>query len=254
VSANLQSATKLLITEVITNPTLTVIPIDQLVSLAHDHGCQLLIDNTFASAYCLKPLSLGADIVVHSATKYLSGHNDVSAGVIISNKATIHRTRAIVVTLGCNLGPFEAWLAHRGLKTFALRMNQHCRNALAVAQFFQHHEKVVEVFYPGIPNHPSHGTATRLLGDRFGGMVSFRVKDDILAIDRMIEALQLIRLAPSLAGVGSTLSHPLKTSHRAWTDEKQHRFGISMGLLRLSVGIEDVEDIIADLEVGLGML
>jgi cystathionine beta-lyase/cystathionine gamma-synthase len=250
----IQSNTTVLITEVVTNPLLTVISIPDLAKLAHHYNCKLIVDNTFTSPYIIQPLLVGADIVINSATKYLNGHNDVTAGVVVADSQTIQRTREIVVTMGCSLGAFEAWLAHRGLKTFALRMKQHCHNGAAIAEFLAAHPKVEKVYYPGLSTHDTYEWAKLLLNGRYGGMISFKVADDSRVIDRFIEALQLIKLAPSLAGVGTTLSHPMKTSHRAWGKDKQEEWGITMGLLRMSIGIEDTEDIISDLAQALEVL
>lgn len=251
VKNSIQSNTKVFLTEVLTNPLLTVIDMRQIAKLAHSHGCKLIVDNTFTSPYLIQPLKWGADMVIHSATKYINGHNDMTGGVVIADKKTIARTREIVVTMGCSLGAFEAWLAQRGAKTFALRMRQHCENGARVAEFLESHPKVERVYYPGLPAHPTYSIASELLNGRFGGMISFKVADRLESIDAFIQSLQLINLAPSLAGVATTLSHPLKTSHRAWDKEKQEHWGITLGLLRLSVGIEDPEDIIQDLKRGL---
>ncbi|MBP1934050.1 trans-sulfuration enzyme family protein [Ammoniphilus resinae] len=254
VESAIQPNTKAFVTEVVANPLLTVMDIGALADLAHAHQCQLIVDSTFTSPYVIRPLEFGADIVVHSATKYLNGHNDVTAGVVISDQGKINRTREIIVRMGCNLGPFEAWLALRGIKTFALRMKQHCENGMKIAQFLAQHPKIEKVYYPGLPTHPTFAVAEKLLDGRYGGMVSFKVVDDKEKINRFIRTLESINLAPSLAGVASTLSHPMMTSHRAWSPEKQQTWGITMGLLRLSVGIEDAEDIIADLEQALEQL
>lgn len=251
VRESIQSNTKVFITEVVTNPLLTVIDIRQIAELAHSRGCKLIVDNTFTSPYLIQPLKWGADMVVHSATKYINGHNDMTGGVVISGKDAIRRTREIVVTMGCSLGAFEAWLAQRGAKTFSLRMKQHCENGMKVAEFLQSHPKVERVYYPGLSTHPTYPIGCALLNDRFGGMISFKVADDLERVDAFFQSLNMINLAPSLAGVATTLSHPLKTSHRAWDKEKQKHWGITMGLLRLSVGIEDPEDIIQDLNKGL---
>lgn len=250
----IRAHTKVFLTEVVTNPLLTVINLPMLAELAHAHSCKLIVDNTFTSPYIVQPLQQGADIVVHSATKYLNGHNDVTAGVVVSDQTTIRRTRELVVTMGCSLGAFEAWLALRGLKTFALRMRQHCENGAKVAEFLQQHPKVEQVYYPGLSTHSTYAVAVSLLDQRFGGMVSFKVVDDEQRINTLIRSLEMINLAPSLAGVATTLSHPLKTSHRAWSSEKQQQWGITMGLLRLSVGIEDAGDIIQDLNRALAVI
>jgi cystathionine beta-lyase/cystathionine gamma-synthase len=254
VREGIRANTSVLLTEVVTNPLLTVIDIPTLAKLAHDHGAKLVVDNTFTSPYVIKPLDFGADIVIHSATKYLNGHNDVTAGVVLADEKTIQRTREVVVTMGCNLGPFEAWLVQRGLKTFGLRLRQHCENGLKVAQFLSNHPKIEKVYYPGLPTHPTYSVGQAILAGNYGGMVSFKITDDLERINSFLRALRWLDIAPSLAGVATTLSHPLKTSHRAWSPEKQQEWGITMGLLRLSVGVEDVEDIIEELGQALEKL
>ncbi len=251
VREGIRSNTKVLLTEVVTNPLLTVMDIPALSKLAHDGGMKLVVDSTFTSPYVIKPLNFGADIVIHSATKYLNGHNDVTAGVVLSDEQTIQRAREIIVTMGSTLGPFECWLALRGLKTFGLRLRQHCENGLKVAEFLFQHPKVEKVYYPGLPTHPTYSVGRAILHGNYGGMVTFKITDELDRINKFLRALNWIKIAPSLAGVATTISHPLKTSHRAWSSEKQQKWGITMGLLRLSVGIEEPEDIINQLEEAL---
>lgn len=254
IETGIHSNTKLLVAEVMTNPLLTVVDIEMAGRVAHAHGAKLLVDNTFTSPYVIKPLLKGADMVVHSATKYLNGHNDVTAGVVIGRKDDLAVTRQKMITTGCNLGPFEAWLVMRGIKTFALRMRQHSANALQVAAFLDSHPAVQKVYHPSLATHETHEVAKRLQLNGFGGMMSFRITDEVKDINRFFRALEMIVIAPSLAGVATTLSSPLLTSHRALTPERQRELGITNGLLRLSVGIEDAADIIADLQQGLDQL
>ncbi|MFT9846732.1 trans-sulfuration enzyme family protein [Aneurinibacillus sp. REN35] len=248
------SATRLLLTEVITNPLISVIDIPMVADIAHRHGAKLVVDNTFTSPYVVQPLPMGADLVVHSATKYLNGHNDVTAGVVVGPSDIIEVTRQRMVLTGCSLGPFEAWLAQRGMKTFALRMRQHLANAEKVAAYLDSHPAIQTVYHPSLLTHETAAVARRIGLHGSGAMMSFRVTDDIKKLDAFFHALQFITIAPSLAGVATTLSHPLKTSHRSLSKERQQALGISMGLLRLSVGIEEAEDIIEDLEKGLHFL
>lgn len=240
--------TKLLLAETISNPMMTVMDLAQLAQVCQRKGLKLVVDNTFASPILTRPLELGADLVIHSVTKYLSGHSDVTAGVVIS-KAEADSTRAaqIMRTWGLNLSPFESWLGARGLKTLKLRMREHSSNAQAVAEFLEQHPKVQAVFYPGLFNHPQHAMAKQQGNGLCGGMLSFRIADDAEAVNRFMHALTHIPFAPSLAGVTTSLSYPLGTSHRGLTKEQQEKMGITVGLIRLSVGIEEAEELIADL-------
>ncbi|WP_027414949.1 trans-sulfuration enzyme family protein [Aneurinibacillus terranovensis] len=250
----LQPSTKLLVTEVITNPLISVIDIPMVTAIAHERGAKVLVDNTFTSPYVVRPLELGADLVIHSATKYLNGHNDVTAGVVVGPTETIAITRQRMVLMGCCLGPFEAWLVQRGIKTFALRMRQHSANADNVAAFLAGHPTVQKVYHPSLTTHETYPVARKMELNGNGAMISFRLCEDTELLNQFFRALNMITIAPSLAGVATTLSHPLKTSHRALSYERQQELGITMGLLRLSVGIEEAEDIITDLEKGLRVL
>jgi cystathionine beta-lyase/cystathionine gamma-synthase len=251
---HVQSCTKLLLAETMSNPLLQVLDLRRLAEECHRHEVKLLVDNTFASPILTRPLELGADMVMHSVTKYLSGHSDVTAGVVIARQEQYVRAKQIMVNYGLNLSPFESWLAARGLKTLRLRMKQHSANALHLAHFLSQHPKVQQAYYPGLPGHPQHALAQEQGGGLFGGMLSFRIADDPEVVNKFMQSLQHIPFAPSLAGVATTLSHPLKTSHRALSVEKQQRLGITMGLIRLSVGIEEPEELIEDLRQALEQL
>ncbi|WP_242927630.1 trans-sulfuration enzyme family protein [Pontibacter vulgaris] len=243
-----QPNTKLLLGETMSNPLLQVLDIKKLALETKQHGIKLVIDNTFASPVITKPLALGADMSVHSVTKYLSGHSDVTAGVLVCGaEEDYKRSRQIAITYGLNLSPFESWLAARGLKTLKLRIRQHAANALAIAHFLEEHPKVSKVWYPGLAQHPQHQLAQEQGNGLFGGMLSFRIADDTEAVNRFMQALESIPFAPSLAGVSTSLSYPLGTSHRSLSGEQQQKMGITVGVIRLSVGIEDVEELIADL-------
>ena len=194
-------------------------------------------------------------MVIHSVTKYLSGHSDVTAGVVIAATAEdSERSRQIMKVYGLNLSPFESWLAARGLKTLRLRMRQHCANAMAVAAFLQQHPKVEQVWYPGLEQHPQHALAKEQGAGLFGGMLSFRIQNDLETVNAFMQALQHIPFAPSLAGVSTSISHPLRTSHRGLSPEKQQKIGITLGVIRLSVGIEETEELLADLEQALNQI
>ncbi len=249
-----EPATKLVLAETLSNPLLTVLDGPRLAEACRTHGIQLLIDNTFASPILSQPLSWGADMVWHSATKYLSGHSDVTAGVVVAREEVlVKRLRQVGTNLGLTLAPMEAWLTSRSLHTLRLRVRQHSENALVVAQFLAAHPAVSTVYYPGLPTHEGHAlAAAQLTGGRFGGMLSFRLKDDSReAADRFFQRTQRFPLAPSLAGVASSSSYPLLTSHRAMPDERRRRLGITPGLVRVSVGVEEVGELVGDLGYSL---
>ena len=239
--------------EAVSNPLIKVANIPALVRLAHEVGAALLVDASFASPYLLRPLAHGADYSIHSATKYLSGHGDVMAGVVSCSAERAHDLRERQKLLGANLGPQEAWLALRGLKTLPLRMRQHCANAQVVAQWLAQHPLVERVNYPGLPEHPQHALAARLFEGRgFGGMMSFVLRGaGQPEVFRFMEALQLVLPATTLGDVYSLTLYPAHSSHRALKPEVRRALGISEGLVRLSVGIEEAQDIIADLAQAL---
>ena len=250
--AYLQQNTKAMLAETISNPLLTVLDISRLVGICKQHEVKLIIDNTFASPVITRPLDLGADLVMHSVTKYLAGHSDVTAGVIIAKgEETAKRIRQIVMYYGLNLSPFDSWLAARGLKTLRLRIKQHSANGLELARFLKQHPKVSAVFYPGLESHPQHDLARSQGKGLFGGMLSFKISDDLDKVNAFMRALPSIPFAPSLAGVTTSISHPLKTSHRSFSPEQQQKLGITLGLIRLSVGIEEAADLLQELETAL---
>ncbi|WP_266204348.1 trans-sulfuration enzyme family protein [Pontibacter kalidii] len=244
--------TRLMLAETMSNPLLQVLDIAKLVEETRKQSIKLVIDNTFATPILTKPLALGTDLVIHSVTKYLSGHSDVTAGVVVCRKQEdLQRVQTVMRTYGLNLSPFEGWLAARGLKTLRLRMKQHCSNALQIAQYLQQHPKVEKVWYPGLEEHPQHELARQQGQGLFGGMLSFRIKDEAAAVNRFMQALPSIPFAPSLAGVNTSISHPLGTSHRSLSPEQQLKLGITVGVIRFSVGIEEPEELIAELETAL---
>ncbi|OGD21075.1 MAG: cystathionine gamma-synthase [Candidatus Aminicenantes bacterium RBG_16_63_16] len=241
------------VAEIISNPLLKVADVPALAELAHRYGAQCLIDNTFATPYLFTPLACGADYVIHSATKYIGGHGDVMAGVVVTSAENRRKLYEANKLIGSVLGPFEAWLALRGLKTLPLRMQKQCANAKVVAEWLAARPGIGCVNYPGLPSHPQHAVARRLFGDRgFGAMVSFEIAGaDGVKVFRFMEALELCLPATTLGDVYTLVLHPATTSHRSLTPEERDRVGISDGLARLSVGIEDVEDILADLDQAL---
>lgn len=250
-----QQNTKALLAETISNPLLTVLDIPRLAAICQEHEVKLIIDNTFASPVITRPLELGADLVMHSVTKYLAGHSDVTAGVVVAKgEVTAKRIRQIVMYYGLNLSPFDSWLAARGLKTLRLRVKQHSANALEIARYLSQHPKVRRVYYPGLEKHPQHDLGRQQGRGLFGGMLSFQISDELDKVNAFMRALPSIPFAPSLAGVTTSISHPLKTSHRAFSPEQQAKLGITLGLIRLSVGIEEVAELIQELDTALAAI
>src|SRR5436309_4551894 len=247
----LRPTTKIIYTESPTNPTMDLTDLRVTAEIAHVAGALAITDNTFASSYNQHPLSLGYDLVVHSATKYLNGHADVTAGVILGAKTLIDQAWEYVRVHGPVLHPFEAWLLRRGLQTYGLRMVAHNQNALAVAQFLEQHPAVEHVYYPGLASHPQHELARQQMTGGFGGMLSFEMKGGYAAAYQVIKRTELCLLAVSLGGVETLITHPASMIHAHQTDEERRAAGISPGLIRLSVGIENVEDIIEDLDQAL---
>jgi cystathionine gamma-synthase len=242
-----------LIAETISNPLLKVADISALAELAHEHGALLLIDNTFASPYLCNPIALGADYVIHSATKYIGGHGDVMAGVVVTSKENRAKLYELNKLVGGTLGAFEAWLALRGVKTLSLRMTKQCSNAQQIAQWLAAHPRIAHVNYPGLPAHPQHNLARHLFGEHgFGGVLSFEIAGaDRSDAFRFMESLELCQPATTLGDIYTLVLHPATSSHRGLTPEQRAQIGISEGLVRLSAGIEDISDIIDDLENAL---
>jgi cystathionine beta-lyase/cystathionine gamma-synthase len=245
-----------LVAETISNPLLKVADLPALADLAHRHGAQLLVDNTFASPYLCTPLSYGVDFVIHSATKFIGGHGDVMAGVVVTSGENRRELYELNKLVGGVLGPFEAWLAMRGVKTLPLRVRQQCANAARIAEWLAGHPQIARVNYPGLPDHPQHDLAHQLFGERgFGGVLSFEIAGaDQAAGFRFMEALKLCLPATTLGDIYTLVLHPATSSHRSLSAEARARVGIGDGLLRLSAGIEDAADVIADLEQALALL
>ncbi len=231
------------------NPAMGLVDIAAVSGIAHKHGASVIVDNTFGTPYCQRPLSLGADVVIHSTTKYLSGHGTVVGGAVISRDLAwvAGELKQVFKTLGAVPSPFDAWLTNIGLKTFPLRMQRHCENAMQVARFLEAHPQVANVYYPGLESHPDHALAKRqMLG--FGGMLSFELKGGLQAGERMMDQVRVATLAVSLGNVDTLIQHPASMTHRNTPRDVRLAAGISDGLVRLSVGIEDVEDLIDDLD------
>jgi len=244
---HLDERTKLVWIETPSNPMLNVVDIRRAAEAAHAAGAILAVDNTFASPYLQRPLELGADLVVHSTTKYLSGHSDVIGGLVATNDdALAERLRFLQKSLGAVPGPFDCWLVLRGVKTLAVRMRQHCENARAIAEFLDAHPHVERVLYPGLPSHPGHEIAARQMRD-FGGMVCFLAESEQDALE-LVGRTKLFKLAESLGGVESLIEVPLQMTHASTAEAP---FAAPPNLVRLSVGIESADDLIADLEAAL---
>ncbi|MFZ8812130.1 MAG: cystathionine gamma-synthase family protein, partial [Pyrobaculum sp.] len=238
--------------ETITNPTLRVLDVPAVVKAAKDFGAVVVVDNTFATPVLAAPLSYGADVVVHSATKYLAGHNDVVGGVaVVARREDLEDLWLWRAMLGGIMQPFEAFLTLRGVKTLFVRFERQCRSAMAVAEFLAEHSKVSEVIYPGLPTHPNHGTARRLFGDKFGAVVSFRLRGGRDAAVKFFKSLRIITPGPSLGGVESIATYPVASAASPIPEEDRKTLGITEDLVRLSVGLEDPEDLIEDLDKAL---
>lgn len=248
----ISSKTKLIWIETPTNPTLKIADIAAISKIARASGCLLCVDNTFASPALQKPISLGADIVIHSATKYLGGHSDLIAGLVVTkDKELGEKIRFIQNATGAILSPFDSWLVIRGIETLPLRMKQHCTNAQLISEYLENHPAVETVFYPGLPSHANHSIAAKQ-AKGFGGVVSFRLKNDTEeAAISFVTTTRLFKLAESLGGVKSLLSHPATMTHKSIPAEKRRASGITDSLIRLSVGLEEAEDLINDLERAL---
>src|SRR6266576_2156263 len=244
---HLDERTRIVWVETPSNPMLNIVDIRKAAEAAHAAGAILVVDNTFATPFLQRPLELGADIVVHSTTKYLGGHSDVVGGFAATSDPTIaERLTFLQKSLGAVPGPFDAWLVLRGIKTLAVRMRQHCENARAVAEFLERHPRVEGVLYPGLESHPGHEIAARQMRD-FGGMVSFLAESEEEAVG-LCARTKLWKLAESLGGVESLIEHPARMTHASTADAP---FAAPRNLIRLSVGIESAEDLIADLEAAL---
>lgn len=245
--------TRMLYIETPTNPVMEITDIAAAAKLAHEHKLLLAADNTFMSPYFQRPLELGADVVIHSTTKYLNGHSDGVGGAVILNDADLAaRLKFIQNAAGAILGPFDSWLVLRGVKTLAVRMERHNSNGLAVARHLDGHPKVKKVHYPGLPSHPQHELAKKQMTG-FGGMLAFET-GSLENARAVLKSVRLCSLAESLGGVETLISHPATMTHASVPPEERQRLGITDGLVRISVGIEDVEDLIADLDQALGRI
>jgi cystathionine gamma-lyase len=252
--AAIRPETRLVWIETPTNPMLKIVDIEAISGIASKRGIIVGCDNTFASPYCQRPLDFGADIVMHSATKYLAGHSDVIGGVlVVKDKALGERLQFLQNSVGAIQGPFDSYLALRGLKTLALRLERHCGNAMALAEELETHRAVARVAYPGLKSHPGHSVARRQM-DAFGGMLTIYLKGGLEAAKAMLERVELFTLAESLGGVESLIEHPGIMTHASIPPERRKELGVDDSLVRLSVGVEDLEDLRSDLARALNGL
>ncbi len=248
------ATTKLIWVETPTNPLLKIFDIEAIAEIAHKKNALVIVDNTFLSPYFQKPLRFGADIVVHSTTKYINGHSDVIGGAVITSDTDLYeKIKFIQNTTGAIPSPFDSWLTLRGLKTLAVRMRQHEKNATQVAHFLKKHEKVVEVFYPGLEDHPNYQTALKQMTG-FGGIVSFKIKGGLNEANRFFKNLKVFSLADSLGGVESLANYSTLMTHESYPADLKKKIGITDNLIRLSVGIEHIDDLIDDLKNALSFI
>jgi len=244
--------TKIIYTETISNPLMEVVDIPKIAEITHKHNLKLIVDNTFATPIIAKVLPLGADIVVYSVTKYMGGHSDIVGGAVISNEENINQIKRVQVLYGAIMSPFDSWLLARSLRTLELRVEKHSKNAIKVAKFLESHSKIEKVFYPGLESSPSHYTAKKLFPNGyFGGMLSANLIGGEKEASTLIEKCKNIKFVPSLAGVVTSISYAAKTSHRSYSKEEMDKAGITMGQLRFSIGLEDLDDIIKELSNAL---
>ena len=253
VEAAITDKTRMLWVETPTNPLMKLADIAALSKVAKAHNLLLVVDNTFATPWSQQPLGLGADIVMHSATKYLNGHSDIIGGVLVTKDTDLAtQIKFLQNSVGGVMGPFDAFLANRGLKTLGLRMKAHNENALAVARWLESRAGVQRVVYPGLESHPQHELAKRQMNGAFGGMVTVLIDGDLSRTKQMLERVEVFTLAESLGGVESLVNHPAIMTHASVPKEVREAGGVTDNLIRLSVGVEDINDLIADLDRALG--
>jgi len=247
--------TKIVYIETISNPTMEVLDLEKIAKTTHQYGAKLIVDNTFATPIICQPLLFGADIVVYSATKYLCGHSDVTAGIIISDKNTISKIYSSGLLYGPTMSPFDAWLVVRSLRTLELRIKQHSENALKLSQYLESNPKISKVYYPGLPSSPTFDIAKRIFNNNlFGGMLSIDLESGERGAYELLRNLDTIKFVPSLAGVSTSTSYPAKTSHRSLNDEELKKANISKGLIRISAGLENIDHIINEFDYALSKI
>ncbi|HWQ09711.1 MAG TPA: aminotransferase class I/II-fold pyridoxal phosphate-dependent enzyme [Holophaga sp.] len=251
IEKGLRPNTKVLYTETISNPMITVVDIEAVAGIAHRHNARLVVDNTFTTSVSMKPLELGADVSINSLTKFANGHSDAVAGSVTASAEIIKKAYELQVLLGTTVDPFTAWLCQRGIRTMDLRVQKQMDNAAKLAQALEVHPCVRKVHHPSLANHPQHALAKRILKNGFGGMLSFEMPDDREKINAFMRKLDIAHYAMTLGGYRTTLSHPVSSSHYGTPEEERRKMGITFGLMRVSVGIEDPDDLIADFNQAL---
>ena len=250
----LRSETKMVWVETPTNPLLKLVDLESVAKIAHEHSSVVAVDNTFMSPYLQQPLKFGADIAVHSTTKYLGGHSDlVGGGVALSDEEVYEKLRYAQNAAGAIPGPWDCWLVLRGIKTLAVRMDRHCTNAQRIAEFLNEHEKAAKVLYPGLKSHPQHELARKQMAG-FGGMVSFYLKGNRDSYKNLLKHVEVFTVAESLGSVESLIEHPSSMTHASLPKEIRESIGVTDSLIRLSIGIEDVQDLIEDLSRALDQI
>ncbi|KAF0198967.1 MAG: hypothetical protein FD166_958 [Bacteroidetes bacterium] len=251
IKAAIRPNSRVLYIETPANPTMDITDLEACAKLAHDHGMLMVVDNTFCSPYLQRPLEMGADVVFHSMTKFLNGHADIVAGMIVTrDKALGSKLKSMMVTLGCNMDPHQAYMVIRGIRTLGIRIERSQANAMKIAAYLENHPKVEWVMYPGLPSHPQHALAQKQM-DGFGSMISFELKGGLIAGKVLMDNVKVAILAVSLGGVETLIQHPASMTHSKVSAEAKLKAGITDGLVRYSVGIEDVDDLIGDLEQAL---
>jgi methionine-gamma-lyase len=251
VDAAFTDRTKILYCETLGNPTMNVADLDALAKIASAHEALFVVDSTFTPPALLRPLEHGADLVCHSATKYIAGHGDVTAGVVSGSAELVREVRLLGLDTGAVLAPFEAWLAARGVQTLDLRMDRICSNAIALASMLESHPGVQRVYYPGLSSHPDHDLATRLLSERFGGMLAFEVDGGVEGGKRFLQSVRVAARAASLGSTKTLVVHPASVTHTQLTSEQREAAGVTDGMVRVSVGIEDASDLLEDFDQAL---
>ena len=248
----LRPGTRAVFVEALSNPLLRLVDLPAIAPELSRRGVELIVDSSLASPAVFRPIAHGATVVLHSLTKFISGHGDVTGGLVLGRAEAMARVRNAMIRAGANLGPFDAWLATRGARTLAVRLERQCASALVLARFLEAHGAVARVHYPGLPSHPQHALAMRLMPRLHGAMLSFDVRGGAPAVERFMARTRLLEFAPSFGDVATTWTYPARTSHRRVPEEEQAAIGIGPGLIRVSVGLEDPDDLIADLGAALG--
>jgi len=250
--AALRQSTRAVFVEAISNPLLRLVDFAAIGGELARRGIELIVDASMASPAVLRPIEHGATVVLHSLTKFISGHGDVTGGLVLGRAELMARIRNAMIRAGANLGPFDAWLATRGARTLSVRLERQCASALRLGEFLEGHPAVAHVHYPGLPSHPQHALAKRLMPERQGAILSFDLRGEAIAVEGLMARARLLEFAPSFGDVATTWTYPTRTSHRRVSEQEQAMMGIGPGLVRLSVGLEDVDDLIADLDQALG--